>query len=462
MSGLTSSLPKPYSCWLTYNADWMDMGDLHPVTLTGWSFYCRFFCGRWKMSSTPSLDKYSSSCYNNVHLALHPPSTNPHKAFNMQANKNATIKKIPMTGQELSLPFSQMSLTTTQPQTPFPLMRLPGELRNQIYREYFNTASSTQDTWTRSDHLDALQPCLPILHANSQLRSEAASIFYQEYVSEPNSSKPHLLSYSDEIAQEWEITGLSNEARMRRLALFCQSMAEHEATDVNIALKLEGKASEAIPPHYVEVLSNFMVCCLCGGQQESQVLVSSNWQRIKAEVLSLAVGTAPTTDESKGFLILTRTFQDYAFEMNYYYDRTTDREYLTLVGPLAKIDWSRFAKFPFAGPMGVMELRGEVTTWFAEGSESKYSSEKMMMDSWQEPGLMDWWTSVPGPPRRARLWSTVVHAQQSVYSRPDGRPEMDEKFVMTGPHRRNSFHGYESRILLGSRSRKRSLSCPCW
>lgn len=86
------------------------------------------------------------------------------------------------------------SSVMTPPSMPFRLMDLPGELRNMIYYEYFNSFSTeatenTNDTNAIDDSnksLHALQPFLNILHANREVRSEAASIFYEEYINKPS------------------------------------------------------------------------------------------------------------------------------------------------------------------------------------------------------------------------------------------------------------------------------------
>jgi hypothetical protein len=379
---------------------------------------------------------------------------------------------------------------TTQPPMPFPLMRLPGELRNMIYREYFNTVSRTQDVSSTQDHedpedeysntvsstqdasstrdasgtqdpedpentedrkdtLDALQPCLNILHANRQLRSEAASIFYQEYAGNAGGISVQPIGGSD---YRWNIIGTSKEAQLQRLALFCQSLAEHGASDVNLVLRfddIEGP-QKAVTPRFVEFLTNYMVGFLCGGRQDSPVRVSSNWQRLKCEVLG-------TTRHCMASLSLLRSIEDGVIDMMYYYDRSTNRENFTLAGPLAKIDWSRLHEFRFPGPMEALELRGEVVIWFAEGSESRYISERTVCDSWEEPDLLSWWTNVGGPRRRARLWNNDVHAWRSLYVDSDGKAVMDDLFVLPGPRRRNSIHGYESRGSPASRSRSRSV-----
>lgn len=102
------------------------------------------------------------------------------------------------------------SSVMTLPYMPFPLMRLPGELRSKIHREYFNSVSTQATENSNNDinditdiddsnkSLHTFQPCLNILHANREVRSEAASIFYEEYVNKP-SGQPSSLSVPEDL-----------------------------------------------------------------------------------------------------------------------------------------------------------------------------------------------------------------------------------------------------------------------
>lgn len=202
------------------------------------------------------------------------------------------------------------------------------------------------------------------------------------------------------------------------MAAFCTSLAEHNATDVNIALQLEGtNPRDAIPPRLVEVLTKYMVFSLGGkegkeGKEDSKVRVSSNWQRLKAKIFGRRPGGI-------GYLLLTRRFKGAAFEMVYYYDRATDREDLTLVGPLAKIDCRSFPGVGLPAPMEALEARGEVMVWFAEGSECEYGKQTAS-DSFRTPGLLRWWMSAAGPPRRMRIWQALSQKDMSVHVRTVG------------------------------------------
>lgn len=178
-----------------------------------------------------------------------------------------------------------------------------------------------------------------------------------------------------------------------------------------------------------------MVLALGGGGKEgkrgSKVRVSSNWQRLKAEIF----GTSPV---AKGYLLLTTRFQGKVpFEIVYTYDRETGRENLTLVGPLAKIDWREFLAIGLPAPMEALELRGEVTVWFVEGLECEYG-KRSKCDSARSPGSLKWWKSAEGLPRRVRIWGVVVKKDMSVHVGEDGGLEMEETHVLPGRGRRHS------------------------
>ena len=337
------------------------------------------------------------------------------------------------------------SKTTPKPPSPFPLTRLPGELRNTIYREYFNSVN-TWDKGRTNDRLHAVQPCLNILHTSRQVRSEAASIFYEEYVGNPG-GQPNSLTVPPATRYHWEITGNSKKAQIRRMAIFCQSLAENKTLDVNVALRFDvSSLSEPLSPRFAETLTRFMVLKLGNGTTTAEggrVRVHSQWQRVRAEILA-----APGVGRS--WLVLTRklTFQGAVFEIVYHYDRTSDREHFTLVGPLARIDWRDIRDFVFRRPMEKLALRGEVAVWFTKGSErGQVGVEKQYCDSWQTPSFFGWWTGVAGPPRRVRVWNCARQVYLSVHRCADGELEMDEVVIFTAKPRRDSAPGDRKREL---------------
>lgn len=111
--------------------------------------------------------------------------------------------------------------------------------------------------------------------------------------------------------------------------------------------------------------------------------------------------------------------------MVYYFNRSTDREHLTLAGPLARIDWRERVDFDFLRPMSVLELRGVVVLWFAKGSRHKYNA-KTHFDSLRTPDKRSWWTHAGGSPRRVRIWSATNDMDLAMYECSDGELEISD------------------------------------
>lgn len=168
-----------------------------------------------------------------------------------------------------------------------------------------------------------------------------------------------------------------------------------------------------------------------------RVRVHSNWQRMPTDILGRG-----HAGESNSFLILTRTLtvQDTEFETTYHFNRFDDREHFTLVGPLARIDWRGLQGFRFRSRMDKVKLRAEAVVWHAKGMEAALGYDDDYSDSWQDPGLLSWWTGADpaGPPRRVRVWVTVKHVNLSLYVCEDGVMEMNEMLILPGRPRRNS------------------------
>lgn len=63
-------------------------------------------------------------------------------------------------------------------------MRLPGEVRNAIYHQYFEAIFESQglDANATCRHVKSLRPALSLLRASRTIRTEAPSIFWVDYV----------------------------------------------------------------------------------------------------------------------------------------------------------------------------------------------------------------------------------------------------------------------------------------
>lgn len=90
----------------------------------------------------------------------------------------AEVATNPSTMAESSNPVStDPHKPTSSPKT---FLDLPGELRNQVYRQYFDNFQ--EERKIEISFKKIASPYLNIIHANSKIRSEAASILYEEYL----------------------------------------------------------------------------------------------------------------------------------------------------------------------------------------------------------------------------------------------------------------------------------------
>lgn len=85
---------------------------------------------------------------------------------------------------------SESSSTPRQASRHFPFLRLPPELRQQVYRCYFDNLNDIKtdpsNRWSQYE-----SQFLSLLRVNSQTRREACPIFYKEYIGHARSVEPH-------------------------------------------------------------------------------------------------------------------------------------------------------------------------------------------------------------------------------------------------------------------------------
>ena len=80
-----------------------------------------------------------------------------------------------------SAAMSEESTPTSASSNPSLFAKLPGELRNRIYRAYFEESKSQREHTI--DIKKAVPTFLNLLHTDRMIRSEAASIFFKEFLS---------------------------------------------------------------------------------------------------------------------------------------------------------------------------------------------------------------------------------------------------------------------------------------
>jgi hypothetical protein len=70
---------------------------------------------------------------------------------------------------------------TTSADTTSPFLNLPGELRNRIYRLYFEDFEEQMSRRFAYNKSEMSPQFLALMHTNREVRSEAGSIFYKEF-----------------------------------------------------------------------------------------------------------------------------------------------------------------------------------------------------------------------------------------------------------------------------------------
>jgi hypothetical protein len=116
--------------------------------------------------------------------------------------------------------------------TPFPLMKLAPELRIKIYRHYFEDFASSKGTYHTTMWTAAHQKHLSLLQSSSQVRREAAPIFYKEYLANEGSDSTH----------RWML-GSERLTRMQNRVEALRQFAAQYYSDVEVSPRY-------MPPHF--------------------------------------------------------------------------------------------------------------------------------------------------------------------------------------------------------------------
>lgn len=208
-------------------------------------------------------------------------------------------------------------------ETPFPLMKLPGEMRNMIYRHYFDSF----DMENMPGDLHKLQTCLNILHSSRAVRSEAATIFYKEYL-----AKSYKKAQQPGCGFYWEIRSAYGPELLRLLKAFSSSLNTY-GVDLKFGLM------------FSNILSH---------EPLSFEFHAAVWQKVEHPTQPLSV----TPKNNRHFL--EDAFENYPGSARLSVGQNTnDREYhmvynaecqrpglveesLLLSGPLARVDWGNF------------------------------------------------------------------------------------------------------------------------
>lgn len=210
------------------------------------------------------------------------------------------------------------SVTSNNPVTstnaPFPLMKLPPELRMNIYRQYF---SATPRISVKS-RITTLGSVFCLLHANSQVRLETAPIFYNELLGSADSIAPRCWGLDTRDGRGSKL--------VKRLNAITQSVAVY-GTDIELAFACEvsGDCKIELECQFVDDLLEHIGAQIPGFVHRSPTkeLNYKQWRDLKPPFNFI--------DASSGF---STTYRIRALSKWVYYER------FILKGPLAKVDWT--------------------------------------------------------------------------------------------------------------------------
>jgi hypothetical protein len=215
---------------------------------------------------------------------------------------------------------------------PSSFMKLPAELRLDIYHYYFSDLRSPNNNnrtvWSKTE-----AEYLPLLQTSSQVRREAASIFYEEYIGNQKSEKAHSWVLSTGNQKEW----------LSRLKAMSQVLAQ-QGPDVEVSVRLTHHVSTSESklsflalrrrlglgrktPFGALQLANILCDYLARGLPNSSPRTRLH-ELINETVKTGWLPRCCFTEVIDGFLIA------------YNYSPTQREERLNLKGPLGKVDWS--------------------------------------------------------------------------------------------------------------------------
>lgn len=187
----------------------------------------------------------------------------------------------------------------------FSLMRLPPEIRLEIHCHYFSdfysSKRSTRTIWSKES--------LSLLQTSSQVRREAAPIFYKECVGYQNSDKAHSWVLIASDPQHWVL----------RLKAMSEMLAQQNP-QAEVLIRLLHDVSS---PHCLRLKINTIL--------EGLRLANTSYRRITGSRKEVKGGQS----QPVGF---AETIGD--FVVAYSYSPTRKEERLSLRGPLGRFDWS--------------------------------------------------------------------------------------------------------------------------
>ncbi|KAM0716646.1 hypothetical protein Q7P37_008091 [Cladosporium fusiforme] len=203
-----------------------------------------------------------------------------------------------------------------------PMMRLPVELRLKIYRCYFEDSSNTREV-----PLSDLRIFLPLLQTNRLVRSEAAPMFYREYIANQELRNRLVLS-----------TSLSGEDRIiKRIASFCSLISIYNPNaEFTTVFDSDSGHPDSVPLSR-PFLETFLDLMALKARVDSRTLgiYKNMW-----------LGSAPGSSWER--FSFQGNIGNFTFEYNVgevdddgCLDQTGGAETFRIHGPLAKLDWRK-------------------------------------------------------------------------------------------------------------------------
>jgi hypothetical protein len=207
-----------------------------------------------------------------------------------------------------------------------PLMKLPVELRLIVYRYYF-------DMLTKSK----MPPCtvlpslgvdvLSLLHSSSQIRREASPIFYKEYIGNTGPTRSY----------HWKLVAIDFEDMVSRLKALSASLAQNAPnatvevrvfppstymTVVDVESKLRLGEASRLYAEQVFPFTKALRSCI-----DRQINRSSHGRKLRDGIQDGELTEVARPFDDTGIVNHFIVHQGYANR-------------LSVIGPLAKVDWS--------------------------------------------------------------------------------------------------------------------------
>lgn len=194
---------------------------------------------------------------------------------------------------------------------PFPLMKLPAELRLQIYRACFNDLMEKKKGLSTRAGIRGLYAPL-LLRSSSKVRREAAPIFYKECIGNEGSIK----------GGHWMLKADGCPDMIVLLKAMSASLAEY-APNVTVAIYVEALSPQWGQMPHLQYISRFAMVLLSYIRSQHGVLPQGEGQdRVSTD--------AATIFDDDGY-------QEEVGGLNIWYVPGFG---LRVVGPLAGLDWS--------------------------------------------------------------------------------------------------------------------------